>query len=87
MIAVIFEVYPESNHKQDYCDIAGSLSSDLREVDGFILIERFQNLIDPEKIGLSPSGVTNELSKNGEISKSIISSSHQTKWDSKPSAP
>lgn len=50
MIAVIFEVHPMPNHKQDYFDIAASLSSHLHEIDGFISIERFQSLADPEKI-------------------------------------
>lgn len=50
MIAVIFEVYPEPNHKQEYFDIAAGLVSHLRKIDGFISIERFQSLTDPGKI-------------------------------------
>lgn len=50
MIAVIFEVYPESNHEQEYFDIAASLASQLRKIDGFISIERFQSLTDAGKI-------------------------------------
>lgn len=50
MIAVIFEVYPQKNHTQDYFDIAANLASHLRQIDGFISVERFQSLVDPEKI-------------------------------------
>lgn len=50
MIAVIFEVYPEADHKQEYLDIAASLLPYLKNMDGFISIERFQSLVNPEKI-------------------------------------
>ncbi len=50
MIAVIFEVIPHAEYKQEYLDIAVGLAPLLREMDGFISIERFQSLIDPGKI-------------------------------------
>lgn len=50
MIAVIFEVLPHPDHKQEYLDIAASLRPLLDEVDGFISIERFQSLTQPGKI-------------------------------------
>lgn len=50
MIAVIFEVLPHAAHKQEYLDIAASLAPKLIEMDGFISIERFQSLSDPQKI-------------------------------------
>ncbi|MCC3306021.1 antibiotic biosynthesis monooxygenase family protein [Sneathiella sp. HT1-7] len=50
MIAVIFEVYPHKEHKQQYLDIAASLRPTLEEIDGFISVERFQSLTDESKI-------------------------------------
>ncbi len=50
MIAVIFEVEPYPEQKQQYLDIAASLRSDLMNVDGFISVERFQSLTDKNKM-------------------------------------
>lgn len=50
MIAVIFEVLPHAEHKQAYFDIAADLKLLLADIDGFISIERFQSLSDPNKI-------------------------------------
>ncbi len=50
MIAVIFEVCPHPEAKQEYLDIAASLGPMLKDMDGFISIERFQSLSDPGKI-------------------------------------
>jgi len=50
MIAVLFEVWPEGEHKQEYLDIAASLRPLLDEIDGFISIERFESLYEPGKI-------------------------------------
>lgn len=49
-IAVIFEVIPSDGKKQEYLDIAAKLKPELSKIDGFISIERFQSLTDPEKI-------------------------------------
>lgn len=50
MIAVIFEVWPRADAKQDYLAIAAALRPLLDQVDGFISIERFQSLSDPGKL-------------------------------------
>lgn len=50
MIAVIFEVEPALNHKQHYLDLAMALKPQLEQIDGFISIERFQSLSQPDKI-------------------------------------
>ena len=50
MIAVIFEVIPHAENKQEYLAIAAQLAALLKEMDGFISIERFQSLSDPSKI-------------------------------------
>jgi heme-degrading monooxygenase HmoA len=50
MIAVIFEVWPAHGRKDDYLGIAAALRADLNRIDGFISIERFQSLSDPEKL-------------------------------------
>lgn len=49
-IAVIFEVIPESTHREEYLNIALSLKSELEKIEGFISIERFQSIYHPEKI-------------------------------------
>ena len=50
MIAVIFEVQVAPARKQDYLDIAAELRPLLEQVDGFLSIERFQSLTNPEKL-------------------------------------
>ena len=50
MIAVIFEVRPKPGCRDAYLDIAAELRPLLAEIDGFISIERFQSLADPEKV-------------------------------------
>ncbi|MBN3563173.1 antibiotic biosynthesis monooxygenase family protein [Aliamphritea spongicola] len=50
MIAIIFEVTPKASGKQAYMDIAAELKIHLASMPGFISIERFQSLNDPEKI-------------------------------------
>ncbi len=50
MIAVIFEVEPHSEHRDDYFRIAAELRPLLAEIDGFISIERFQSLSDETRI-------------------------------------
>ena len=59
MIAVIFEVTPSEGRKDHYLSIAARLRPLLEDVDGFISVERFQSLTNPEKI-LSLSFFQNE---------------------------
>ena len=50
MIAVIFEVMPDPDHKTDYLDIAAEMRPLVEEVEGFISVERFQSLTNPNKL-------------------------------------
>lgn len=50
MIAVIFEVFPARGQKSTYMDIAADLKNELQKIDGFISVERYQSLSDPDKI-------------------------------------
>jgi len=50
MIAVIFEVRPAEGRKSDYIDRAAALRGELERIDGFISVERFQSLSEPDKI-------------------------------------
>ena len=50
MIAVIFEVWPSAEGRQQYLDMAAALRPLLDEVDGFISIERFGSLSEPGKL-------------------------------------
>ncbi|WP_418136934.1 antibiotic biosynthesis monooxygenase family protein [Agrobacterium sp. El2ro-1b] len=59
MIAVIFEVWPAEGEKQHYLDIAAGLRAELETIDGFLSIERFQSISNPEKM-LSLSFFRNE---------------------------
>jgi heme-degrading monooxygenase HmoA len=61
MYAVIFEVYPTKEGKEEYLKIASTLKEFLQNRKGFISIERFQSLIDENKL-LSLSFWENEES-------------------------
>jgi heme-degrading monooxygenase HmoA len=50
MIAIIFEVIPKEGHKEAYLEIAANLRPSLETIDGFISVERFQSLTQPNKI-------------------------------------
>lgn len=50
MIAVIFEVQPREGRRQAYLDIAADLAPLLKEIDGFISVERFESLTTPGKM-------------------------------------
>lgn len=50
MIAVLFEVWMDPEQKDAYLAIAASLREDLQHMDGFISVERFQSLVDSNKL-------------------------------------
>ena len=50
MIAVIFEVTPASARCDAYLSIAAELRPLLETIDGFISVERFQSLSDPDRV-------------------------------------
>jgi heme-degrading monooxygenase HmoA len=50
MVSVIFEVWPHADHRAGYLDWAADLKGELLKMDGFISIERFQSLTEPDKI-------------------------------------
>ena len=50
MLAVIFEFEPVDAGRQQYLDIAASLAPELEKIDGFVSIERFQSLSQPQKL-------------------------------------
>ncbi|MBZ9672187.1 antibiotic biosynthesis monooxygenase family protein [Mesorhizobium sp. ES1-3] len=50
MIAVIFEVQPAQGRREAYLSIAAELRPLLDGIDGFISIERFQSLADPNRV-------------------------------------
>ena len=50
MYAVIFEVWPTKNGKDEYLKIASNLKEFLQNREGFISIERFQSLVDENKL-------------------------------------
>lgn len=59
MLAVIFEVWPDPQHKQSYLDLAATLRKELEAIDGFISVERFQSIAEEGKL-LSLSFFDNE---------------------------
>lgn len=61
MIAVIFESIPAEGKWDQYLDIAAGLKPELSKIEGFISIERFQSVSNPEKV-LSLSFWENESS-------------------------
>jgi heme-degrading monooxygenase HmoA len=50
MVSVIFEVWPHPDHRQGYLNWAAELREELLKMDGFISIERFQSLSNPDKL-------------------------------------
>lgn len=50
MLAVVFEVWPTVDGKEEYLKIAAELRELLENRDGFISIERFQSLTEEGKI-------------------------------------
>ena len=50
MIAVIFEAFPSKGKWDDYLQIAAQLKPELSKIEGFISVERFQSISDPEKV-------------------------------------
>ncbi|MBH67039.1 MAG: antibiotic biosynthesis monooxygenase [Rhodospirillaceae bacterium] len=50
MHVVIFEVEPHHKEKDSYLEIATQLRAELESIDGFISVERFQSLTNPNKL-------------------------------------
>ncbi|MGR3494173.1 antibiotic biosynthesis monooxygenase family protein [Citreimonas sp.] len=50
MIAIIFELVPKEGRKQEYLDIAAEMRPMVHEVEGFLGVERFQSLTNPDKL-------------------------------------
>jgi heme-degrading monooxygenase HmoA len=50
MIAVIFELTPAEGQRDAYLGIAADLRGLLDGIDGFISVERFQSLADPNRL-------------------------------------
>src|SRR6476469_6246500 len=50
MVSVIFEVWQHPKHRAGYLDWAAELKNELVKMEGFISIERFQSLTDPDKL-------------------------------------
>ncbi|MGA9335153.1 MAG: antibiotic biosynthesis monooxygenase [Rudaea sp.] len=50
MIAVIFEAWVHEGRKDAYLDAAETLRPLLNDIDGFVSIERFASIADPQKI-------------------------------------
>jgi heme-degrading monooxygenase HmoA len=50
MIAVIFEVEPAEGRRDAYLGKAAELKPLLEKIDGFISVERFQSLTDPNRM-------------------------------------
>jgi heme-degrading monooxygenase HmoA len=61
MIVVLFEAQLRPGQQQTYLDLAANLRPEVQRVDGFLSIERFTSLNDPQKI-LSVSCWRDELS-------------------------
>ena len=50
MIAIIFEVKPAEGKRDAYLAIAANLRATLEKMPGFISVERFQSITDPERM-------------------------------------
>lgn len=50
MLAVIFEVWPATDRKEEYLRLAGELLEEVCKVEGFLSVERFESLYEPGKL-------------------------------------
>ena len=50
MIAIIFEVTPNDGMADGYLELAGEMRGFVEQIDGFISVERFQSLTNPDKL-------------------------------------
>jgi len=50
MIAIIFEVFPKSSKKDQYLRLAAEMRSLVDQIEGFISVERFQSITNPNKL-------------------------------------
>lgn len=50
MIAVLFEAAPTEDGRGRYLELAAALGPQLAQIEGFISIERFQSLSDPQRL-------------------------------------
>jgi heme-degrading monooxygenase HmoA len=50
MYAVMFEVWPQDNRRDDYLELAARLRTELEKIDGFVSVERFESLSQPGKL-------------------------------------
>lgn len=50
MIAVIFEVWPAEGRTDEYLGLAAALRPTLDAMDGFLSVERFRSLTEPDKL-------------------------------------
>ena len=50
MYMIIFEVYPHSDQRHRYFELAEQLRETLHKQSGFVHVERFQSLVDEGKI-------------------------------------
>lgn len=84
MIAVIFEAFPAKGKWDEYLDIAAGLKPELSKIEGFISIERFQSVSNPEKV-LSLSFWKDESSieqwRNIELHRQAQSQGRKTIFD------
>jgi heme-degrading monooxygenase HmoA len=49
MHVVIFEVRPRAGRAERYFELAAALREELEQIDGFVSVERFRSLADPDK--------------------------------------
>ena len=50
MIAIIFEVFPKADQKQNYLELGAIMRAEVEKIEGFVSIERFQSLTNPDKL-------------------------------------
>lgn len=50
MVTIIFEVWPHPDHRDGYLNWAADLKNELVKMEGFLSIERFQSLTEPDKL-------------------------------------
>lgn len=84
MIAVIFESWPKPGKIKTYLDMGAALASHLNNLDGFISIERFQSVVDPDKmvaISFWRDEAAIDSWRKNEVHRTVQSKSRGTVFD------
>ena len=71
-VAVLFEVIPKKESKEEYLRLGAELKAELVKIPGFISVERFASLNEEGKLLSLSFGKTKKLRRSGVIRYIIV---------------